>query len=315
VSSLSSSLAVLLVAWLLDATLGEPPVLLHPVIWMGRAIRPLKRMRSRAPAFELAAGTLYALLVTLGVSAAAWWALRMLRAWPLAQAALGIYLLFGCFALKGLVAAGDAVRSALARNDLPEARAGLASLCSRDPSQLEAHELAGASIESLTENTSDSVVAPLFYFVLFGVPGAVCYRAANTLDAMVGYRGRFEWLGKAAARLDDFMNLVPARLTAFLLACAGIVLRLNIAGGLSTWWRDRMRTESPNAGHPMAMAAGLLGVCLDKRGCYVLGEGLRRPTADSLAAAQRLARLTGWLAFMAASIALAALKGRHVISL
>jgi adenosylcobinamide-phosphate synthase len=310
-SAVPQSVLVLLFAWSLDATLGEPPTRFHPVVWMGHAIAPLKRLRVNAAWAEFALGTLYVIAVTVGFAGLAWWAQSALSPWPLLRAALELHILFGCFALKGLVSAGDAVRAALAAGNLEGARVGLGSLCSRDPSQLESHELAGAAIESLTENTSDSVVAPLFYFVLFGLPGAVFYRAANTLDAMVGYRGRYEYLGKTAARLDDVLNLIPARLTAFLLAFAGALLRLNVARGFSVWWSDRARTESPNAGHPMAMAAGLLSVQLDKRETYLLGRGLAPASAEALAEAQRLTRLTGWLAAGLALMALLGLGGRH----
>jgi adenosylcobinamide-phosphate synthase len=225
-----------------------------------------------------------------------------------------VYVLFGCFALRGLGRAGEAMRDALAADDLARARFCLRSLCSRDPSELSAAELAGATIESLSENASDSVVAPLLYFALFGLPGVLLYRAANTMDAMVGYRGRFEFLGKVAARVDDLLNLVPARLTALLLVLAGLSLRLNVRAGLRVWWQDRAKTESPNAGHPMAMAAGLLGVQLDKRACYVLGAGLRTPDLTALASALPLLWRTGVLA-MLASLALLLVMHGHAICL
>jgi adenosylcobinamide-phosphate synthase len=138
----------------------------------------------------------------------------------------------------------------------------------------------------------------------------VFYRAANTLDAMVGYHGRFEYLGKVAARLDDLLNLIPARLTAALLAVGGALSGLPVARGAAVWRRDRARTESPNAGHPMAMGAGLLGVRLDKRDAYVLGADQWAPDALSLGVAQRLVRTTGWLAALAC-IALLQLFGRR----
>jgi adenosylcobinamide-phosphate synthase len=255
------------------------------------------------------------LAVSIGFAGLSLGLLKALARWPLLAFAFQVYVLFGCFALKGLVAAGDAVRKALLAGDLGAARAGLGSLCSRDASALESHELAGAAIESLTENTSDSVVAPLFYFALFGVPGAVLYRAANTLDAMVGYRGRYEYLGKVAARVDDILNLLPARLTALLLALAGALLGLSVKQGIAVWWRDRARTESPNAGHPMAMAAGLLGVALDKRDVYVLGAGLAPASGAALAEAQRLTRVAGWLAALLCVVVLLALRGDHAFPL
>lgn len=288
-------LSVLALACALDHFVGEPPAALHPVVWMGRAIAPLKRMRPRGPRLELAIGVLYVAGVTLAFAlfAHALVSLDGMGRWV--ARAIEVFVLWSCFALRGLVAAADEVARALSADDLPRARYGLGSLCSRDPSALSAAELAGASIESVAENASDSVIAPLFYFALLGVPGAVFYRVANTLDAMVGYRGRYEYLGKAAARLDDLLNLVPARLTALLMLIAGVSLRMPVARGLAVWWRDRGRTESPNAGWPMALASGLLGVRLDKRGAYVLGAALAPPDAAALTRALPLVRRTGWL--------------------
>ncbi|MFT3921616.1 MAG: adenosylcobinamide-phosphate synthase CbiB [Myxococcales bacterium] len=301
------------VAFLLDASVGEPWTPLHPVVWMGRMIAPLKRLGRqpmRAPATEWMIGCAYALAVVGSFAGGSWLLQSWLNARPWLALSFEVYVLLGCFALKGLVAAGDGVRRALNGADLAAARYGLGSLCSRDASDLSERELAGAAIESLTENTSDSLVAPLFYYVLFGLPGAVLYRAANTLDAMVGYHGRFEYLGKFAARLDDVLNLVPARLTACALALAGLLLRLDVGRGLRVWRRDRAATESPNAGHPMAMGAGLLGVQLDKRDAYVLGAGLAAPDAAALGQAQRLIRLTGWIVALA-SIGLLLWRGKY----
>jgi adenosylcobinamide-phosphate synthase len=286
----------LLFAWGLDVFVGEPPAALHPVVWMGRAIRPLARMQARAPGRDFVLGSLYTLLVLALITLAGWSSMRGLARWPWLSLAVQTYLLWSCFALKALLDATRVVGDALARADLADGRAGLGSLCSRAASELSATELAGAAIESVSENASDSVVAPLFYYVLGGVPLVLLYRTANTFDAMVGYRGRFEYLGKTAARVDDVLNLVPARLTALCLLLAGAVQGLPVVRALGVWWRDARRTESPNAGHPMAMAAGLLGVRLDKRDHYVLGAQLSPPDAAAIASSLKLVRGACWLA-------------------
>ncbi|MET0340857.1 MAG: adenosylcobinamide-phosphate synthase CbiB [Polyangiales bacterium] len=291
--------AVVAGALALDVIVGEPPNVLHPVVWMGHAIQPLKRLARRTPAWELTVGALYALAVVTGFALLALVVVRAASVHRAASMLAEALLLWCCFALRGLVRAGREMLAALDAGDLPRARYALGSLCSRDPAELSPTELAGASIESLAENASDSVVAPLFYYALFGVPGAVLYRAANTLDAMVGYRGRFEYLGKAAARLDDVLNLIPARLTALALLLAALPLGLRVRRGLRIGTRDARRTESPNAGWPMAVAAGLLGVRLDKRGSYVLGAELAAPDRAALADAIRLVRVAGWLAALA----------------
>lgn len=291
----ADQLAVLAIACALDGTVGEPPSALHPVVWMGRVIAPLKRISPRGHAAELVLGAAYVIVVTAGFALAAWGLLQLCGKRNPVATVVEALVLWSCFALRGLVRAGAEMVAALSAADMPRARRALGSLCSRDPSALSATELAGASIESVTENTSDSVIAPLFYFALLGVPGAVFYRAANTLDAMVGYRGRYEYLGKAAARLDDCLNLVPARLTAGWMLLAGALLRLPVASGAAVLRRDRSQTQSPNAGWPMATASGLLGVRLDKRGAYVLGAELAPPDVASLRRAIALVRLTGWL--------------------
>ncbi len=251
-------------AW--DRWLGEPPARLHPVVWMGTAIG---WWRDRAPAGRLTGLLVGGIMVVALVGGAA--AAGFLSTLPWVGLALTTWLLTSSMALRGLLSAGARVADALEADDLDGGRAGLAALCSRDPSALSADQVAVAAAESVAENTSDSVVAPLFWYALAGVPGALAYRCANTLDAMVGYHGRTEWFGKIAARLDDLLNLVPARLTALLLLVRspGPVRR-----AAHVLWRDRRRTESPNAGWPMAALAGILGVSLEKQGHYVLGEGL-----------------------------------------
>ncbi len=176
------------------------------------------------------------------------------------------------FALRMLADAGGTVRQALERDDLLAARHALHALVSRDCSRLTAELLAAAAIESLAENLSDSVVAPLFYYVWFGVPGAAAYRLFNTFDSMIGYHGRYEYLGKVAARLDDVLNFVPARLTALLIIVLAPVFGGNRRAAWRIWRRDARKTESPNAGHPMAAMAGALGIQLEKVDHYILGE-------------------------------------------
>jgi adenosylcobinamide-phosphate synthase len=297
------------VACALDAWLGEPPAWLHPVVWIGKLVAPLKRAPRATPLSEWSLGTVYVLVISAALTLGVYELQRALSPWPWLRFASATYLVWSCFALRSLVAAGGAMRAALERGDLAQSRQKLSWLCSRDATYLDESELAGASIESLSENASDSVVAPLLFFVIGGAPAIVLYRTINTFDAMVGYRGRFEYLGKFAARLDDVVNLVPARLTACLLLLAGALLRFDVRRGLAVWRRDRRRTESPNAGHPMAVTAGLLGVRLDKRDAYSLGESGRAPDVRSLAQAETLTKVAGWLACALAVFMLGAFGG------
>ena len=234
---------------------------------------------------------LLALLVPCAWAAAAAFSIAALARWPWLALLASALLLKSAFAVRALGRAARLVRDALAAGSVPDARAALRNLCSRDAGQLDAASLVAATVESVAENTSDSVVAPLCYYALFGLPGAIFYRAVNTLDAMVGYRGRYEYLGKASARLDDLLNLVPARLTAALLLAAGALTRQRVARGYAVWRRDAARTASPNAGRPMAAMAGLLGVQLTKGDEYRLGDAERALEPRTIDEAWRVAAL------------------------
>jgi adenosylcobinamide-phosphate synthase len=301
------SLAVLALALAIDLLLGEPPARLHPVVWIGRSIAGLERVLPRSGARrQLVAGALLALLIPCAFAAAAAAVLALLAPWPLLQLTVAALLLKSAFALRALGRAAQVTRAALASGRVDDAREALRSLCSRDPARLDAPALVAATIESVAENSSDSVVAPLCYYALFGVPGAIFYRAVNTLDAMVGYRGRYEYLGKASARLDDLLNLVPARLTALLLLAAGALQRKRVARGFAILRRDGALTASPNAGRPMAAMAGLLGVQLEKAGDYRLGDADLALEPRAIDEAWQLAALGAALGALLAALAIGA---------
>jgi adenosylcobinamide-phosphate synthase len=274
-------------AW--DRWAGEPPSAVHPVVWIGRLLGVLTRGAGQGPpARELVRG----FGVACGVPILCWWATRVvllgLGETPWLRLAVSVWVLKSTFALRGLGSAALVVRDAVLAGDLGGARLGLRSLCSRDAAALSASDLCAAAIESVAENASDSYVAPLFFYACFGLPGALAYRAANTADAMIGYRGAYEYLGKAAARLDDVLNLIPARLTAGLLLLAGLVHGHDVRAGWAMWQRDAGKTDSPNAGRPMATMAGLLGVRLEKAGCYALGDARRPIDPQAISRAVRL---------------------------
>jgi adenosylcobinamide-phosphate synthase len=294
--------ALLLAAALVDAAFGEPPNALHPVVWIGTAIRiGVRASPTAGRAVPFLCGAVLALAIPALSAFAAYALLRALSGHPAVSFVLGALLLKSTFSVRALGRAARAVRDALARGDVGRARYDLRSLCSRDASTLDEPLLAAATIESIAENASDGFVAPLFYYALFGVPGAVAYRAINTLDSMIGYRGRYEWLGKASARLDDAANFVPARLTAGLLLLAGALAGHDARGGLRILARDGARTESPNAGRPMSVMAGLLGVALEKPGHYVLGDAREPVVVAKIDEAWRVVQSGAWIAIAAAS--------------
>jgi adenosylcobinamide-phosphate synthase len=227
---------------------------------------------------------------------------------PLAVLIATALLLKPMFAVRALGDAAFVVRDALDEGDVEAARRGLGSLCSRKADHLDAKSLIAATIESVAENASDSIVAPLFFFACFGLPGAVFYRSANTLDSMIGYHGRFEYAGKVAARIDDVLNFLPARLTALLLLAGGALSGADAPRGLSTMWRDASRTESPNAGRPMAAMAGLLGVRLEKESHYALGEARQELRTSQITLAWHIVSIASVFALALAALFL---KARH----
>lgn len=270
-------LAVLLLAVALDLVGREFPTRLHPTVWIGYTVKLAERVSPRGKAGGLAAGILMALLIPAFWAVMAWlagWGLTTLH--PLAYLLGGAILLKSTFAVGMLHRVAAQTRALVMSGDLASLRENMRSLVSRDASAMTPAQAIAATIESVSENTTDSFVGTWLAFALFGLPGAFAYRAINTLDSMIGYRGEYEYLGKAAARLDDLVNLVPARLTALLLSLSSAVLPGQSAGGaFRIMWRDHSRTASPNAGWTMSGMAGALGVELEKEGQYRLGDATR----------------------------------------
>ncbi len=279
---------------LLDAAFGEPPERLHPTVWMGRATSAFERraLKLKSPASRRWAGIILALalpgLVSLSTRAALHAAPRWLRL------PLGAVLISTALSMRGLAEAAEAVERELDRGRIEGARARVGEFVGRDTAGLSEAEVCRAAVESVAENTSDGVVAPMLYGLLFGPPGALAYRAVNTLDSMVGYRrDPYEELGWASARLDDLANLIPSRAT--VLAVAALSGRPRRT--LSTAWMYGPLTASPNAGWAEAAFAGALGVRLGGLNTYggvtregpVLGDG-RPPTIHHVGHAVGLMR-------------------------
>jgi adenosylcobinamide-phosphate synthase len=300
----SGANAVGLVAgYALDALFGDPQRF-HPVAGFGRAATALEH-RVYAP--DRAAGARYTAIavgvpVVAGVAAT-----RATRRHPLARAALVAATTWAVLGARTLRREASVMAGALEAADLPGARARLSHLCGRDPSILDAPELARATVESVAENTSDAVVAPLFWGAVAGLPGLLGYRAANTLDAMVGHRSaRYARFGTAAARLDDALNLLPSRLTGLLTIAAAPLVGGDPRRAWRIWRRDRNDHPSPNAGQCEAAMAGALGVRLGGRNVYfgrsetrpLLGDGPRPGARD----VRRAARLSGATALAALAV-------------
>lgn len=311
----------LLLALLVDHYLGEPPVRWHPVVWIGHYLgwagRHLQRQARQTPegGSDFKAFWLGALMWCSGavvVCIAAWALEKQLLALPdalgrlggglLAVLGLGLVLktLLAWAMLRSEVLAVEAALNPAQGGSLAAGRERLSWLVSRDVAQLTEAQVRESAIETLAENLNDSVVAPIFWFVLLGLPGAALYRFANTADAMWGYRGvyrgqHWEWAGKWAARVDDALSWLPARITAVLLALVFWIQTLAsaapatissaqeaaVAPSFMAQLRDEAcRTPSPNSGWPMAAMALALGVSLHKPGVYVLNAAGRAPQAQ-----------------------------------
>ena len=270
-------MAVLCLAVALDLLLGDPPSRYHPVAWIGRLIALGRRLSARVPRELLVLyGVLLITVVTIifVTAALAVQAVAGRLPWPLDLVAQA-WLLKCSFSIRGLVTAVWRVRDGLEARDLEAARAAVGrDLVSRPVDDLDEAATASAAVESLAENLTDSWVAPLCFYLVAGVPGAWAYRAVNTADAMIGYReGTLEQLGGASARLDDLLNPVPSRLAALAVVAGARIGGESGPRAWAVWRRDGGVTSSPNAGQTMAAMAGALGVTLEKRGHYRLGDG------------------------------------------
>jgi len=296
--------AALSVALLLDGALGEPPEAVHPVVWMGRAVGAMVPPDPpTAGARTLLRGTAVAVAGAALSAAAAGALAAAARPAPRAvRAAIEGVELWPLLALRTLLRSAGRVADALQDDDLAAARHELRWLVGRDRDSLDATLVASAAVESVAENLSDSVVAPLLFARLAGPAGATLHRFANTADAMVGYRDRHRLSGRAAARLDDVLGLAPARATALLIAAAAPAGGGSPRASLRTLRRDGRATASPNAGRPMAAMAGALGVRLEKPGHHVLNAGGHAPGPADIGRAVRIARAATLLALGAVAV-------------
>jgi adenosylcobinamide-phosphate synthase len=254
---------MMLLALAVDAGLGWPQrvfaVIGHPVTWIGALIGLLDRRLNRGGGWRRRLAGLVTVAIVLAVAVLPALALQAVLPDGLAGLVLGALAAWPLVAARSLHDHVAAVARPLAGGDDVAARSAVAMIVGRDPARLDRGGIARAALESLAENASDGVVAPLFWGVVAGLPGIAAYKALNTMDSMIGHRSvRYEDFGKAAARLDDLANLIPARLTAVCIA----VSSGRPGRSLTAMWRDAGRHRSPNAGWPEAAMAGALGIRL-----------------------------------------------------
>jgi adenosylcobinamide-phosphate synthase len=301
-------------AYAIDWIAGDPPGMPHPVRFIGSAISAGERWirRPASPANELVRGT----VLTAAIAGASWLAARLVtRTGRCAE----MLLAWTTLATRSLLDQSSAVLQSVDNDDLQTARRRLAMIVGRDTRNLDEPEILRAVIETVAEGLCDGVVAPIFYLALGDVPVAIAFKAISTLDSMIGHReAPYLYFGRAAARLDDLANFIPARLTAFAIVAAALVAHGSARRAWYVYRADGNKHASPNAGHSEAAMAGALGVRLGGMNWYggepapkpVLGREGRLPGRADARAALRIAGMASLIVFSAAWLSLRWWEGR-----
>lgn len=305
-------LMALAIGFALDLVVGDPHWLPHPIRLVGRLISGLewilRRVFPATPKGERAAGVVLVVLVCT-ISTACAIALLVLcgMASPWLALAVESIMCYQMLATKALKDESMKVYDALAAGDLAAARSAVSMIVGRDVERLDAAGVTRAAVETVAENASDGVVAPLLFMAVGGAPLGVFYKAVNTMDSMVGYRNeKYRYFGTAAARFDDVLNFVPARLSGVLMVCAASIARLDAKGAWRIFLRDRRKHASPNSAHTEAACAGALDVALAGDAWYfgklvekpTIGDALRPVEAADIVRANRLLYATASLSLV-----------------
>ncbi len=303
---------VVALAYALDLLTGDPLWLPHPIRWIGALITLLERILYRpgfSPLLMRCAGFILSILVVSLVYLLSFFIL--FYAWRFSS---GLFIIFSILmvwatlSVRGLHSAASGVKSELARGRLSEAREKLSMIVGRDTEGLTPEEIERALIETVSENTSDGIIAPLFFLALGGPPLALAYKAVNTLDSMLGYKNdRYIYFGWFPARLDDLANLIPSRITALIMVLSSFILGFDWRASMKVLLRDGRAHPSPNAGLPEAAVSGALGVRLGGVSLYndkpvekpVIGVGLADKSPVALASTIRIMHLTGLIMALA----------------
>jgi adenosylcobinamide-phosphate synthase len=296
-------LVTIFLAFFIDLTIGEPPEPIHPVVLIGKVIGKLKNsLKHKNPRIEKLNGIILAISTIIIFVIPLLFLLVIVRLFLgiLVSILLSAYLLKITFSMKFFISLITPITDALERNDIEEARKLVSRVVGRNTSTLDSRLVASAAIETTAEGIPDSLISPIFYFVLFGIfgvvagiIGALVFRAISTLDSMVGYKDSVHInIGMVSARLDDAANFIPARLSAFLIVIASGLLRENYKNSWKIMWRDGSTTSSVNSGWVMAAAAGALNVQLEKPGNYLLGDPIEYPNKSHIFRTTKILKTT-----------------------
>lgn len=271
---------VLIIALFISRFLGELPEKIHPVVLIGKLIyflsNSLKSTNSKNKIKDFIFGSLTTLLVIFVVFAIIYFINLIVNNLNNIFIKYIVYsvLLATTIGYKSLLQFSKTPLDYIKNNNIEKAKKSVQCIVSRDTANLDKKQIMSASIESMSENITDSIIAPLFYAILFGIEGAFIYRTINTLDGMIGYRNKkYEYYGKLAAILDDIANFIPSRLAGLLLVISSPLYRGNIKNALTGYIKEGNKTPSPNSGYTMATIANSLNMELEKINCYKLGKG------------------------------------------
>jgi len=290
-------------ALLLDFLIGDPKTKYHPTAWIGKLIAVLVPFtRNNSPKKELFGGILIVFAVVAIVSTllvALDFGISLLTidiVSLVVSIAVGSILLKTTIAIRGMQKHALAVVDALEKDDLDSARNHLSMIVKRNTKHLDKNHISSAVLESVSENTVDGITGPLFYYAIFGLPGAFVYRAINTIDSMVGYKtSLFRNIGWFGANCDTILNYIPSRLTGLVMILSALILGYNWKESFYIMKRDGKKLESPNAGFPIAALAGALGTKLEKINYYAVGDGNIEFTKSHIVSAIRLMKVSSIL--------------------
>ena len=268
------------IAYILDLVFGDPQNIIHPVqiigkmISLGEKILLKEKSGSRYKFFAGIILNIFVVSITYGLTCLIYKSSKISGVFTLIE----IYLMYTVFSVNSLAREGNRVYNILKEGDIEKARKDLSYLVSRDTETMDEKMIIRSTMETISENTVDGIVAPMFYMFLGGLPLAMTYKAINTLDSMVGYKNeKYMDFGKFSAKIDDIANFIPARITGFLIVAASMILRYNYKNSLKIFIRDRKNHSSPNSAHAEASVAGALGVQFGGRVSY-FGKEADKPT-------------------------------------
>ena len=290
-------------ALLLDFLIGDPKTKYHPTAWIGKLIAVLVPFtRNNSPKKELFGGILIVFAVVAIVSTllvALDFGISLLTidiVSLVVSIAVGSILLKTTIAIRGMQKHALSVVDALEKDDLDSARNHLSMIVKRNTKHLDKNHISSAVLESVSENTVDGITGPLFYYAIFGLPGAFVYRAVNTIDSMIGYKtSLFRNIGWFGANCDTILNYIPSRLTGLVMILSALILGYNWKESFYIMRRDGKKLESPNAGFPIAALAGALGTKLEKINYYAVGDGNIEFTKSHIISAIRLMKVSSIL--------------------